>query len=54
MRQEPDTCDDAVSGFSFAVMQDGALYFSVWKEALRTTVGYCRNEYLCNTDSKKY
>lgn len=54
MRQEPDTYEDAVSGFSFAIMQDGALYFSVWKEALRTTVGYCRNEYLCNTDSKKY
>lgn len=39
MRQEPDTYEDAVSGFSFAIMQDGALYFSVWKEALRTTVG---------------
>lgn len=39
MRQEPDTCDDAVSGFSFAIMQDGALYFSVWKEAFSMTVG---------------
>lgn len=39
MRQESDTCDDAVSGFSFAVMQDGALYFSVWQEAFRMTVG---------------
>lgn len=39
MRKELDTCDDAVSGFSFAIMQDGALYFSVWQEALRTTVG---------------
>ena len=25
MRQEPDTYEDAVSGFSFAVMQDGSL-----------------------------
>lgn len=54
MRQEPDTALLYVSGFSFALMQDGALYFSVWNEALRMTVGYCRNEYLCNTDSKKY
>lgn len=54
MRQEPDTYEYVVSGFSFAVMQDGSLRQEVWQEALRTTVGYCRNEYLCNTDSKKY
>ena len=54
MRQEPDTCDDAVSGFSFAVMQDGSLSQEVWQEAFRMTVRYCGNEYLCNTDSKKY
>lgn len=39
MRQEPDTYDDAVSGFSFALMQDGSLRQEVWKEALRMTVG---------------
>lgn len=54
MRQEPDTALLYVSGFSFALMQDGSLRQEVWKEALRTTVGYCGNEYLCNTDSKKY
>ena len=47
MRQEPDTALLYVSGFSFAIMQDGALYFSVWQEALRMTVGCCGNEYLC-------
>lgn len=39
MRQEPDTYEDAVSGFSFAVMQDGSLRQEVWQEALRTTIG---------------
>ena len=53
MRQEPDTALLYVSGFSFAIMQDGALYFSVWQEALRMTVGCCGNEYLCNKESKK-
>lgn len=39
MRQEPDTYEDAVSGFSFAFMQDGSLRQEVWQEALRTTIG---------------
>lgn len=44
MRQEPDTYDNAVSGSSFALMQDGSRYFAVWQEALRVTVEYCGNE----------
>lgn len=39
MRQEPDTYDNAVSGSSFAVMQDGSLRQEVWQEAFRMTVG---------------
>lgn len=39
MRQEPNTYEDAVSGFSFAVMQDGSLRQEVWQEAFRMTVG---------------
>lgn len=39
MRQEPDTYEDAVSGFSFAIMQDGSLRQEVWQEAFRMTVG---------------
>lgn len=44
MRQEPDTALLYVSGFSFALMQDGSLYFAVWQEALLVTVEYCGNE----------
>lgn len=39
MRQEPDTALLYVSGFSFAVMQDGSLRQEVWQEAFRMTVG---------------
>lgn len=39
MRQEPDTYEYVVSGFSFAVMQDGSLRQEVWQEAFRMTVG---------------